>query len=59
MMVNCNNGTCKYCNDGRCKQTDISVIDDSCVSYRRQIFTDWSKLLRFNKAVYGEGERNG
>lgn len=58
-MITCNNDTCKYCDSGKCVKRNISLVDDSCVSYRRQINTDWSKLLMYNKPVFLGGERRG
>ena len=58
-MITCNNDKCKFYDSGKCKRTSVSIVDDSCVSYRRQINTDWSKLMKFNKSVFLEGETNG
>lgn len=58
-MVYCNNYECKNCKGGTCALPFISVIDDSCVSYRRRIYTDWTKLVNYNKAVVLGGEKRG
>ena len=50
-MVYCNNNDCKNCKGGTCALPFVSIIDDSCVSYRRRIYTDWRKLVNYNKAV--------